>query len=349
MPPPEYTQPPEDHTEFDEHQMLVFRKSMPWWIRPTRRSTDLTVHDLIGHTRDAFSGAIGELDVRMGKIFADTSSRRSRAFGGSMSYRIGRDSASYVKSGYGTESYLQFMRESFSFTKTARRFGIPHGDPLYGKHGNLTREKASGRMIYVDDLSTEQNKLMQWLMQSSRIEDVFAQPQMDQLREGSGSARVILYMKNLRQQIWDIVGNLTQDDYYKPGWREECVGLAIEELVKVAGDRQQAAVNELLGKNADKPFFMSATEVVQQFIRPNTSDTKQAEQALSLLEQMFAMNAEERNVEALKAFVAEWNKIMEALDLAPNERPTGGLATLMVKCAVDSPDEVRRWIGPKEA
>lgn len=346
MPPPSFQSLPCDHAEMDEHHLLAFKESNPWWIRPTLRETPYKITDFVADIRGNIETAMSNVDPKMGCIF-----KVRRIFAQSFGYRAARDSASRAKTGYGADNYVDFMDGTVGMIKRAKRFGIPEGDPLYGKYGIASREHVSGKGIGLVDLTTDEKKLVEWLHQKPNIDAIFQSQELTNYMSRHPSSRVILYMVDLRKKIADIVTSVAGTaDELDPQWRTECVDLCIDDMARIVGDKQQQEVDMLLdGQSSQDCFYGDPDEVIKKYIQPYKGFPEKQKLTLSLLEQLFVVKAHDRDISAIQKYVTEWNAITKKMDIAPNERPTGGLATLTLKCAFDNTEQVKAWLGPNDS
>ncbi len=325
------------------HHLHTFRNHVPWWFRQTQTpQVEFTVTDFVADIRGRLERSIKRQDDGMGRIFKDR-----RIFSQSFAYSTAQYSASWIKTGYGREAYEERMHSAVDMMRRARRFAITQGDPLYGNYGKLSKDLGTGQSLYLNDLTGPEKKLVAWLHNEGNMSTVLFDQELSRYTQADPSLRCVRYSFDLRKKIWDIVDRQDNNGLDQK-WREECVDMCIDQLIKMAGERQQATVDELVGgQTSGDVLSMDAQKVIDTYIRPNIHEKEKAVQSLSLLEQMFAVASEEKDIDRIKLLVGEWNDILRTHDIAPNQRPTGGVAGLTIVCAAEKIQGIKEWLGPK--
>ncbi|MCA9370674.1 MAG: hypothetical protein KC680_01790 [Candidatus Peregrinibacteria bacterium] len=332
---------PREHSEMDEHHLLTFKQSVPWWFRPSLRETPFAVTDFIADIRGRLERSISRANPAMGRIFQ---SRRKLAQ--AFSYRAARDSACFAKTGYGKEEYVNFMQGTLDVMHRAKRMGIPEGDPQFGNIGTSSKEHTSGRPIFLVDLTADEKKLVDWLKRRENITSVFDDDELRKYVSRYPSTRYVLYATRLRQNITEVL-QAVPDMSLDEEWREACVDLCINEMITIGEENQQKALAGIVDDDPGESYLSAEPQnVIDHYVAPRRGDATALRSCLSLLERVFAAKASEGDLEAMQAYVQEWNTITKKLDIAPNERATGGIASLAITCAAEQPSEIRRWLGP---
>lgn len=334
---------PKDRQEFDYHHFQTFKHNLPWWFRPTNEPIQkFAPIDFIADVRGRMERSMKRQDPEMARIFKDR-----RILAQSFSYRIARDTASIAKTGYGADTCKEFLSGTVDMMHRAQRMGIPQGDPLYGNYGMASKEHTTGRTIYLNDLTIPEKKLVAWLNTPEVFDAVFSDSELTKYMERSPGIRYVSYATDLRKKIWQTLGDAPVSEFQNE-WRGDCVDLCIDEILKIRAARQQSDVDALVGDEmSGKILAMDTDDVVRDHITPVLHDKEKGMQALSVLEQLFVVAADQKDLERMQRLVGTWNAITEKHDIAPNERPSGGLAALMVKCAFENSEGVKHFLGPK--
>lgn len=298
--------------------------------------------DFVADIRGRLERSIKRQDNDMGKIFKDR-----RIFARSFAYSTAQYSASWIKSGYGREAYEERMHRAVDMMKRAKRFAITKGDPLYGNYGKLSKDLVTGQSLYLNDLTVPEKELVAWLHDTGNMSSVLSDQELNRYTQRDPSLQCIEYATDLRKKIWGIV-DCKDDNDSDTQWRDECVEMCIDQLLRMADERQQSTVDALVGGQISGDVLsMDAQEVIDTYIRPNIHDKIKAVQSLSLIEQMFMVASEANDVDSIVLLVEVWNKILSTHDIAANERPTGGVAGLTIKCAAERIHGIKEWLGPK--
>jgi len=61
---------------------------------------------------------------------------------------------------------------------------------------------------------------------------------------------------------------------------------------------------------------------------------------------MFVIAAENGDLDEIQIILQMWNEITQAQEIAPNSRPSGGVAGLTIKCRAENIPGVIDWLGP---
>lgn len=332
---------PENHEQMDGHHMHTFRHNLPWWIRPIQSRSEYSIPDFVGDVRGRITKVIDRSDSAMGRIW-----KERKILPQTFSYRIARDSANIVKTGYSQDDFLQFMKETLGVMKRCQRYGIPSGDPLFGKYGVCSKEHSSGQPIYLNDLTSSEKQLVNWLLEGSRFRDLMHNEEFAHYTSRSPETHFVLFSPDFRKKMWGVLDGVVTDD---ESWRKKCVNLAVDELFKIGGVTQQSRANELTKDLAYDPLTVDPRKAMNDVIQPNISNAEKKDACFALMEQLMAVAATEHNLENLRAVIDVWNTLMGIHNIASCERPTGGLAAVIAKCAGDSANEVQRWLGPQPA
>lgn len=325
----------------DGSHMVAFSNDMPWWVRPMQNETDLTVPDFVNDVRGRLERSIGRADKGMGQIF-----KSRRVFAQAFSYKAARNSANLVKSGYGVETFMEHMQHGAGMMHKAKRIGFPKGDPLYGKYGSPSQDRSSGQSIYLQDLTGPERKLASWLKDPSTIEEVFSDSELRRYTAKDPATRCVFYAIDLRKKLWKIIGD-ESDNNFDASWRDECVGACIDHLIALTEKRQDQHVEDIIGQDgATEALSMNASDAIEKYVRPQTLNRETAIKSLSLLEQMFVIAAENGDLDEIQIILQMWNEITQAQEIAPNSRPSGGVAGLTIKCRAENIPGVIDWLGP---
>lgn len=333
---------PSDQAELDKNHLRVFANKLPWWFRPTLRESKFTVTDFISNVRGRLERNINTEDPAMKRIFSDRWKLAQH-----IAFRSVRDSASVAKvPGLGgKDAYTEWMQRSVEQMHKAKRFGIPQGDPLFGKYGTATREKTTGDTLYLVDLTALEKKLVQWLQNPDIAQKVFGGGEMWRYAEAASSVGTVTYASEFRTKIWDIVAGQTDESLDAP-WREECVGLCIDQLDSFGGDRMMAKT-DILDKVGIAGDLLSADpqEVLTKVIDTQIHNPASVEACFALMEQMVAMAAEAKNDTLIQEIAKRWGRGFSSHDLACCDYPAAGVAGLTAKCAVENIGMLKQWMA----
>lgn len=323
------------------HHLHVFRHNLPWWFRPLQNASEYSVADFVCDVRQQIESCLARLEPSMGTIF-----RGRKIFAQALSYRVARQSASVAKVGYSSDAFTAFIQEALAIMHACRRFGIPQGDPLYGKYGSAARDLRMGQTIYVNDLTVQEKQLVRWLHDEDGVRALLQQPEFAHYASRSPETRFALYAPDFRRKMGEILEGV-DDDGNDEGWRDACLDLATDELIKVGGETQQQRVNDLTEGLPYDPLAVDPRRAITDLITPRLADPEKKDAHFALLEQLIVVAAMRRKLDDLLAIVDVWNRLMAIHNVAPCERPTGGLAAVVAKCAVEPAEAVRGWLGPQ--
>lgn len=321
---------PACHTRMDEDHLHVFRHNLPWWFRPLRDASEYSVADFTCDVRQRMETVLAKMEPSMGKIF-----RERKILAQVLSCHIARHSATIAKVGYSPDEFTTFIQGTLATVHECRCFGIPQRDPLHGKY----RPR---------DLTAPEKELVRWLHEENRMPAVLRRPEFSHYASRSPETQFVLYATDFRRKMTKIFEE-TNDDGDDEGWRKACIDLAIDELIKVGGEIQQRHVNDLTNGLLYDPLDEDPRRSITDLITPNLADPEKQHAHFALLEQLIVVAATQRNLDDILAIVDVWNRMMTIHDVAPCERPTGGLAAIVAKCAVEPAEAVRGWFGPKQA
>ncbi|MAE68387.1 MAG: hypothetical protein QF793_01000 [Candidatus Peribacteraceae bacterium] len=335
---------PKNGAEFDTQHLHTFKHYVPWWFRQTQTSQEeFTVTDFVADIRGRLERSIKRQNKEMGRIFKDR-----RIFSRSFAYSTAQYSASWIKPGCGMGVYEERMYSAVDMMRKSRRFAITQGDPLYGgDYGTLSSDRNTGQSLYLNDLTVPEKELVAWLHDTGNMSAVLSDQELNRYTQVDSSLQCISYAVDLRKKIWEII-DCQDNNGFDQQWRGECVDMCIDQLLTMAEDRQQSTIDDLVGEQTSgKVHSMGAQEVIDTYIRPNMHEKEKAVQSLSLLEQMFAVASEEKDIDRIIMLVEVWNEILRTHDIASNQRPTGGVAGLTIKCAAENIQGIKEWLGPK--
>jgi hypothetical protein len=264
----------------------------------------------------------------------------------SIAYRLARDSASIAKTGYGTDAFTEFIAATVRIFHTNQRWAIPHGDPNFGKYGTPTNEHHTSQTIYIVDLTGPEKQLMHWLNYNTNLQTVLNHPMLAPYKSIDPETGFMLYAPDMRARMRAILDGQQSDDT-NAQWRTQCVDLAMDELLKAGGNLQQERVNAMTARLSYDILATNPSRAIDDIIQPNIHDAQKTGACFAVLEQLLAVAAQVKNVEHIKIIVDAWNRLMTFHNVAACERPTGGIAAILAKCAADNVEEVRSWLGPQ--
>jgi len=342
MPPPNKL--PKDQAEFDENHLRVFAKDLPWWFRPTMSQSEHTVTDFVTNVHGRIERNIKGEDEDMKRIFSDR-----RKFAQHLSFRAARESAAIAKvpTMGSTDAYLERMQQSVDQMNRSQRFGIPEGDPLYGKYGTAAKERTTGKTLFLMDLTIQEKKLVAWLKKPEVLKSIMGGGEMWRYTELDPQTRVLNFFPEFRAKIWDIVDGQT-DNSFDAEWREGCVVECVDQIEKTAGDRIMGLA-ESLDRHGIEGDLLQAdpAEVLTKVIDKEMHKPASIQGCLSLMEQMLSIAALEKNIGTITAIASRWQDLNKQHNLAACDHPAGGLAGLTAKCAAENIDMLKFWMGAR--